>query len=91
MNKAELITHVADASELSKADAGKGVDAVFGAIAAALKVGDDVTLVGFGSFSVSNKAARPGRNPRTGEPVEIAARRVPAFKAGKTLKEVVNG
>ncbi len=88
MNKGELINAVA-AAGLTKKDAGTAVDAVFGAIGDALAKGDSVQLTGFGSFSVKERAAREGRNPRTGETVQIAAAKVPAFKAGKALKEKV--
>ena len=91
MNKNELIAQVADAAEISKADAGKAVDAVFDAIAGALASGGDVRLVGFGTFSVAERAATQGRNPRTGEPIQIPASKQPKFKAGKGLKDAVNG
>ncbi|WP_136161200.1 HU family DNA-binding protein [Sphingomonas flavalba] len=90
MNKQELIGAVADGSGLSKADAGKAVEAVFDSIAAALKKGDEVRLVGFGTFSVSKRKASTGRNPRTGEPMTIKASSQPKFKAGKGLKDSVN-
>ena len=90
MNKAELIDVVAGKADLSKADATKAVDAVVQGIAEALGRGDQVALVGFGTFSVKHRAARSGRNPRTGETMEIAASSQPAFKAGKALKDVVN-
>lgn len=90
MNKQELIGEVADASGLSKGDAGKAVEAVFGAISAALTKGDEVRLVGFGTFSVSKRKASTGRNPRTGEPMTIKASSQPKFKAGKVLKDSVN-
>ncbi|MGC6529615.1 MAG: HU family DNA-binding protein [Candidatus Puniceispirillaceae bacterium] len=91
MNKNDLIAAVADGSGLSKADAGRAVDAVFGAIADALKGGDEVRIVGFGSFSVAHRAASTGRNPRTGEAIQIAASKQPKFKAGAPLKAAVNG
>lgn len=91
MNKNDLIASVADAADLSKADAGKAVDAVFDAIAGALSSGGDVRLVGFGTFSVANRAATKGRNPRTGEEIDIPASKQPKFKAGKGLKDAVNG
>ena len=91
MNKADMISHVADAAGLPKGEAGKAVDAVFGAISAALNAGEDVTLVGFGSFTVEDRPERAGRNPQTGAQIVIAASKAPKFKAGKTLKEVVNG
>ena len=91
MNKNDLVAAVAQATGTSKADAAKAVDGVFDAIAGALKSGDGVRLVGFGSFSVANRAARQGRNPRTGETIQIAASKQPKFKAGKALKDAVNG
>ncbi|WP_262695078.1 HU family DNA-binding protein [Kordiimonas aquimaris] len=91
MNKNDLIASVADAAELSKADSGKAVDAVFDAISGALASGGDVRLVGFGTFSVANRAATKGRNPRTGEEIDIPASKQPKFKAGKGLKDAVNG
>ncbi|MBE1236961.1 HU family DNA-binding protein [Phaeovibrio sulfidiphilus] len=90
MNKNDLIAAVAERSELSKADATKAVDAVFDAITDALKAGDEVRLIGFGTFAVSERAASTGRNPRTGEPIEIAASKQPKFKAGKVLKDALN-
>lgn len=90
MNKTELIDTVAANANLTKADAGNAVDAVFDSIAKTLADGDQVALVGFGTFSVSDRAARTGRNPRTGETINIAATRVPKFKAGKGLKDTVN-
>ena len=90
MNKAELIEAVAGASNLSKADAGRAVDAVVGAVTSALSKGQQVSIVGFGTFSVKHRAARAGRNPRTGETIQIKASNVPGFKAGKALKEAVN-
>ncbi len=90
MNKAELIDAVAASANLTKTDAGNAVDAVFESIGKALAGGDAVSLVGFGTFSVSDRAARSGRNPRTGETISIAATRVPKFKAGKGLKDNVN-
>lgn len=90
MNKNDLVAAVADASGLSKADAGKAVDGVFDAITGALKGGDEVRLVGFGTFSVAKRAATEGRNPRTGEKIKIPASKQPKFKAGKGLKDAVN-
>lgn len=90
MNKQELIDIVAEKNDLSKAAAGRTVDSVFDAITEALSNGDQVTLVGFGTFLVRDRAARTGRNPQTGEPIEIAAAKNPAFKAGKALKDAVN-
>ena len=91
MNKNDLIASVAEASGLSKADAGAAVDAVFGAVTSTLSGGGEVRLVGFGTFSVANRAASTGRNPRTGEPIQIPASKQPKFKAGKALKDAVNG
>jgi DNA-binding protein HU-beta len=90
MNKGELIESVATSAGLSKADAGRAVDAVVESIAGALKGGSQVSLVGFGTFTVKHRAARQGRNPRTGETIQIKASNVPGFKAGKALKEAVN-
>lgn len=90
MNKNELVAAVADDSGLSKADAAKAVDAVFDSITGALKKGDEVRLVGFGTFAVSSRAATKGRNPRTGEEIDIPASKQPKFKAGKGLKDAVN-
>ncbi|AGA57991.1 Histone family protein DNA-binding protein, Hbs [Thermobacillus xylanilyticus] len=89
MNKSELVNKVAEITELSKKDAAKAVDAVFDAIAEALQNGEKVQLVGFGNFEVRERSARKGRNPQTGEPIEIAASKTPAFKPGKSLKEMV--
>lgn len=90
MNKNDLVAHVADSTGLTKNDATKAVDAVFDSITDALKDGDEVRLVGFGSFSVAERAASEGRNPRTGEKIMIAASKQPKFKAGKALKDAVN-
>lgn len=90
MNKADLIEQVAEKTESSKADAGHTVDAVLDAIVGSLAKGDDVTLVGFGTFKVKARAARKGRNPQTGAEIDIAAATVPSFKAGKGLKDAVN-
>ena len=89
MNKSELIDEIADAADLSKAAAGRALDAATDAIAKALSKGDSVALVGFGTFSISERAARKGRNPRTGEVIMIAASKTPKFKAGKALKDAV--
>ena len=91
MNKNDLIAAVAGTAGLSKADAGSAVDATFDAITSALKSGDGVQLVGFGTFSVADRAARQGRNPSTGTTIQIAASKAPKFKAGKALKDAVNG
>ena len=90
MNKSELIDAIAESAEMTKADAGRAVDAVVSVITKALKKGDSVTLVGFGTFEVRKRGARTGRNPRTGEEIKIKASRNPAFKAGKALKDAVN-
>lgn len=90
MNKTELIDAIATGAEVSKADAARALDATISAIAAALQKGDTVTVVGFGSFVVRDRAARTGRNPKTGEEIKIAASKNPVFKAGKALKDAVN-
>ncbi|MFS8138299.1 MAG: HU family DNA-binding protein [Thermomonas sp.] len=90
MNKGEFVTAVSDAAELTKADAARAVDAMIEVIKTALKAGDDITLVGFGTFSVRERAARDGRNPQTGDTIKIKASKNPAFKAGKALKDAVN-
>ncbi len=90
MNKGDLIDAVASAADLSKADATRAVDGFVGSVMGALKGGDSVSLVGFGTFSVKRRAARNGRNPRTGETIFIQATNVPGFKAGKALKDAVN-
>jgi len=89
MNKSELIAKVAETSELSKKDALKAVEAVFEAITGALQGGDKVQLVGFGNFEVRERSARKGRNPQTGQEIDIAASKVPSFKPGKALKDVI--
>ncbi|HLR11749.1 MAG TPA: HU family DNA-binding protein [Sporosarcina sp.] len=89
MNKSELISSVAETAELSKKDATAAVEAVFGAIQETLSNGDKVQVIGFGTFEVRERAARKGRNPQTGKEIEIAASKVPAFKAGKALKDAV--
>ena len=90
MNKADMIEHIAQSAEISKLAAERAVDALVGAVKSSLKKGQMVTLVGFGSFYVGKRAARAGRNPRTGEALKIAAARVPKFRAGKALKEALN-
>ena len=90
MNKGDLIDSVAAEAGLSKADAGRAVDALIGAVTGTLKGGGQVSLVGFGTFAVKARAARMGRNPRTGEAIQIKASNVPGFKAGKALKDAVN-
>ena len=90
MNKAELIDAVADDSDLTKASAARALDSAIENITNALKGGDSVTLVGFGTFTVRRREARMGRNPRTGEAIQIKASNVPGFKAGKALKDALN-
>jgi len=90
MNKTELIESMADAADISKAAAGRALDGMVAAITAAMRDGDQVSLVGFGTFSVKERAARQGRNPQTGETIQIAASKTPSFKAGKALKDAVN-
>ncbi len=90
MNKSDLVAAIADASGLTKADAARALDATTGAITGALAGGDNVAITGFGSFVVRDRAARTGRNPQTGAAIQIAASKIPAFKAGKALKESVN-
>ena len=90
MNKSELIDAIAKSANISKAAAGSALDGTISAITAALKKNDTVTLVGFGTFKVGKRAARTGRNPRTGEEIKIKAAKVPKFSAGKALKNAVN-
>ncbi|CAA0119122.1 MULTISPECIES: HU family DNA-binding protein [Zhongshania] len=90
MNKSELIDAIAESADLSKAAAGRALDAAVEAITNALKSDDSVSLVGFGTFSVKDRAARTGRNPQTGAPIEISAAKIPSFKAGKALKDACN-
>ena len=90
MNKSELISAVAEKTDLTKKDAEKAVNAIFKSIEEALARNDKVQLVGFGTFEIKERAARVGRNPRTGEEIKIPATRVPSFKAGKALKEAVS-
>jgi DNA-binding protein HU-beta len=90
MNKSELIDAIASSSGLSKADAGRALDGFTSAITGALSGGGSVSMVGFGTFSVKHRAARAGRNPRTGETIQIKASNNPSFKAGKALKDAVN-
>jgi DNA-binding protein HU-beta len=90
VNKNELVDAVASAANLKKSEATKAVDAVFDSITGSLKKGDEVRLVGFGTFTVSKRNASEGRNPRTGEKIQIAASKQPKFKAGKGLKDAVN-
>ena len=90
MTKTEMIDAVAEAAELSKAAAGRAVDAMLDSVSGALQKGDQVTLIGFGTFLVRDRAARTGRNPQTGATINIKAAKVPAFKPGKALKDAVN-
>ncbi|MEQ8333172.1 HU family DNA-binding protein [Nisaea sp.] len=90
MNKNELVAAVAGSADMTKADAASAVDAVLESVTTALKSGDEVRLVGFGTFSVASRAASEGRNPRTGEKIKIAASKQPKFKAGKGLKDALN-
>jgi DNA-binding protein HU-beta len=90
MNKTELIDHIATSADISKAAAGRALDAAVGAVTASLVKGQTVTLVGFGSFYVGKRAARNGRNPRTGATIKIAAAKIPRFRAGKGLKDAIN-
>ncbi len=90
MNKSELIEAVAESADISKAAAARAVDAVVESVTDALREGDQVTLVGFGTFTVRDRAARTGRNPRTGETIQIPASKVPGFKPGKALKDAIN-
>jgi len=89
MNKADLINHVATNADINKATATAAVEAVLGGVTSALQNGDTVSLVGFGTFSVAERAARTARNPRTGEPIEVGPSKAPKFKAGKALKDAV--
>jgi DNA-binding protein HU-beta len=90
MNKAELIDRIADSAGLTKADAGRALDAFVSSVTVALKKGDVVSLVGFGTFQVKKRSARKGRNPQTGEEIKIKASKSPSFRAGKALKDAVN-
>jgi len=90
VNKQELIDNIASSADITKAAAGRALDSVTDSITGSLKQGDSVVLVGFGTFSVRSRAARTGRNPQTGQEIQIAAAKVPAFKAGKALKDAVN-
>ncbi len=90
MNKGDLIDSVAESADISKAEAGRCVDAVFSGITAALVKGENVSVIGFGTFAVKQRAARTGRNPQTGATIQIAASKLPGFKAGKALKDAVN-
>lgn len=90
MNKSQLIDKIAAGADISKAAAGRALDAVIASVTDSLKAGDDMALVGFGSFTVRERSARTGRNPQTGKEIKIAAAKVPAFRAGKALKDAVN-
>ena len=90
MNKQELIENIAESADITKAAAGRALDSMIDSVTGSLKEGDSVVLVGFGTFTVRDRAARTGRNPQTGEEIQIAAAKVPAFKAGKALKDAVN-
>jgi DNA-binding protein HU-beta len=91
VNKQQLIDSAADAADLAKNDVARALDALLGTMTDALKAGEKVTLTGFGSFEVRQRAARTGRNPQTGESMAVPASKAPAFKAGKALKDAVNG
>ncbi|CAH3457498.1 DNA-binding protein HU-beta, partial [Serratia marcescens] len=90
VNKSQLIDKIAAGADISKVAAGRALDAVIASVTDSLKAGDDVALVGFGSFTVRERSARTGRNPQTGKEIKIAAAKVPAFRAGKALKDAVN-
>ncbi len=90
MNKTEIIEAMADAADISKAAAGRALDGLVEAIVSSMKQGEQVSLVGFGTFSVRERAAREGRNPQTGETIQIKASKIPSFKAGKGLKDALN-
>ena len=90
MNKSELIDAIAAGADISKAAAGRALDSMLGSVTDSLQKGEQVSLVGFGTFSVKERAARTGRNPKTGETIQIKAAKVPGFKAGKALKDAVN-
>ena len=90
MNKSELVDAIAAGADISKASAGRALDSMINAVTDSLQKGEQVSLVGFGTFSVKDRAARTGRNPQTGAAIQIKAAKVPAFKAGKALKDAVN-
>ena len=90
MNKSELINAIAEQGNLSKVDAGRGLDALIKTIETTLKAGDSISLIGFGTFDVKNRAERKGRNPQTGQEITIGAAKIPSFKPGKGLKDAVN-
>jgi len=89
MNKSELIQDVAQKANISKTDAAAAVNAVMESVTETLTKGESITLIGFGTFSIKERAARTGRNPRDGKPIQIAASKIPSFKAGKSLKDAV--
>jgi len=89
MNKSQLVEAMAEAAGIPRSAAGRALDGLMSAIATALKEGDTVSVIGFGTFSIKERAARMGRNPQTGKTIEIAASKVPTFKAGKALKDAV--
>jgi DNA-binding protein HU-beta len=91
MNKSELVSKIAEGADISKASAGRALESLIGSISTELASGGDVALVGFGTYKVNDRAARTGRNPQTGAEIQISAAKVPAFKAGKALKDAVNG
>ncbi|NQZ23669.1 MAG: HU family DNA-binding protein [Colwellia sp.] len=90
MNKSELVAKISEGADITKASAGRALDSLIASITAELASGNDVALVGFGTYKVNDRAARTGRNPQTGAEIQIAAAKVPAFKAGKALKDAVN-
>jgi DNA-binding protein HU-beta len=90
MNKGELVAKIAEGADITKASAGRALDSLISSVTTELAAGGDVALVGFGTYKVSDRAARTGRNPQTGAKIQIAAAKVPAFKAGKALKDAVN-
>jgi DNA-binding protein HU-beta len=90
MNKSELVAKIAEGADITKASAGRALDSLIGSVTAELADGGEVALVGFGTYKVNDRAARTGRNPQTGAEIQIAAAKVPAFKAGKALKDAVN-
>lgn len=90
MNKGELVAKIAEGAEISKASAARALDSLIGSVTEELSNGGEVALVGFGTYKINDRAARVGRNPQTGAEIQIAAAKVPAFKAGKSLKEAVN-
>ncbi len=91
MNKGELVSKIAEGADISKASAGRALDSLIDSVTAELANGGDVSLVGFGTFKVNERAARTGRNPQTGAEIQIAASKAPSFKAGKALKDACNG